>query len=90
MRTLMQSHGTGPEAIKMAPIVSALQKSPNYECVATVTGQHRQMLDQVNELYGIVPVHDLNIIQPRNSLTGIMTRTLEGRTNSFVNISRTP
>lgn len=83
MRTLMPIYGTRPEAIKMAPIVSALQESPDFECVVTVTGQHRQMLDQVNELFEIVPDHDLNIIQPRQSLTGIMTRTLEGLDKLF-------
>ena len=83
MRTLMPIYGTRPEAIKMAPIVSALQGSPDFECVVTVTGQHRQMLDQVNELFEIVPDHDLNIIQPRQSLTGIMTRTLEGLDKLF-------
>jgi len=83
MRTLMPIYGTRPEAIKMAPIVSALQESPDFECVVTVTGQHRHMLDQVNELFEIVPDHDLNIIQPRQSLTGIMTRTLEGLDKLF-------
>ena len=83
MRTLMPIYGTRPEAIKMAPIVSALQESPDFECVVTVTGQHRHMLDQVNELFGIVPDHDLNIIQQRQSLTGIMTRTLEGLDKLF-------
>jgi UDP-N-acetylglucosamine 2-epimerase (non-hydrolysing) len=79
----MPIYGTRPEAIKMAPIVSALQESPDFECVVTVTGQHRHMLDQVNELFGIVPDHDLNIIQQRQSLTGIMTRTLEGLDKLF-------
>src|SRR6478609_1532919 len=83
MRTLMPIYGTRPEAIKMAPIVAALQESPDFECVVTVTGQHRHMLDQVNELFEIVPDHDLNIIQPRQSLTGIMTRTLEGLDKLF-------
>lgn len=83
MPTLMPIYGTRPEAIKMAPIVSALQESADFECVVTVTGQHRQMLDQVNELFEIVPDHDLNIIQQRQSLTGIMTRTLAGLDKLF-------
>lgn len=83
MRTLMPIYGTRPEAIKMAPIILALQKSPDFECVVAVTGQHRHMLDQVNELFEIVPDHDLNIIRPRQSLTGIMTRTLEGLDKLF-------
>lgn len=83
MRTLMPIYGTRPEAIKMAPIVSALQDSPDFDCVVTVTGQHRHMLDQVNELFNIVPDHDLNIIQPRQTLTGIMTRTIQGLDKLF-------
>ncbi|MFI7481845.1 non-hydrolyzing UDP-N-acetylglucosamine 2-epimerase [Kocuria sp. M1R5S2] len=78
MPTIMPIYGTRPEAIKMAPIVKALQGSPDFECVVTVTGQHRQMLDQVNEIFEIVPDHDLNIIQPRQTLNGILTRTVEG------------
>ena len=78
MPTIMPIYGTRPEAIKMAPIVKALQNSPDFQCVVTVTGQHREMLDQVNEIFDIVPDHDLNIIQPRQTLNGILTRTVEG------------
>lgn len=78
MPMIMPIYGTRPEAIKMAPIVQALQNSPDFECVVTVTGQHREMLDQVNEIFDIVPDHDLNIIQPRQTLNGILTRTVEG------------
>lgn len=76
--TVMPIYGTRPEAIKMAPIVKALQASPDFECVVTVTGQHREMLDQVNEIFEITPDHDLNIIQPRQTLNGVLTRTVEG------------
>lgn len=78
MFTIMPIYGTRPEAIKMAPIVKALQASPQFECVVTVTGQHREMLDQVNEIFDIAPDHDLNIIQPRQTLNGVLTRTVEG------------
>ncbi|WP_091694430.1 non-hydrolyzing UDP-N-acetylglucosamine 2-epimerase [Micrococcus terreus] len=78
MKKIMPIYGTRPEAIKMAPIITALQADPDLECVVTVTGQHREMLDQVNELFGITPDHDLNIIQPRQTLNGVMTRTIEG------------
>ena len=78
MPTIMPIYGTRPEAIKMAPIVKALQSSPNFQCTVTVTGQHREMLDQVNEIFDIVPDHDLNIIRPRQTLNGILTRTVEG------------
>ncbi|HEX9086560.1 MAG TPA: UDP-N-acetylglucosamine 2-epimerase (non-hydrolyzing), partial [Arthrobacter sp.] len=83
MHTIMPIFGTRPEAIKMAPVINALQNSPHFECIVTVTGQHREMLDQVNELFGIVPQHDLNILQQGQSLTGIMTRTMDGLEKLF-------
>ncbi|QOT22786.1 UDP-N-acetylglucosamine 2-epimerase (non-hydrolyzing) [Paenarthrobacter sp. YJN-D] len=83
MHTIMPIFGTRPEAIKMAPIVRALMESELFECVVTVTGQHREMLDQVNELFGITPDHDLNILQPGQSLTDIMTRTMRGLDSLF-------
>lgn len=81
--TIMPIYGTRPEAIKMAPIVTALQNSDQFECVVTVTGQHREMLDQVNEIFDITPDHDLNIIQPRQTLNGVLTRTVEGLDRIF-------
>ncbi|WP_159700991.1 non-hydrolyzing UDP-N-acetylglucosamine 2-epimerase [Arthrobacter sp. 18067] len=83
MPIVMPIFGTRPEAIKMAPIVTAFQESADFECVVTVTGQHREMLDQVNELFGIVPDHDLNILQQRQSLSAIMTRTIDGLDKLF-------
>jgi UDP-N-acetylglucosamine 2-epimerase (non-hydrolysing) len=83
MFSIMPIFGTRPEAIKMAPIVSALQESPHFRCIVTVTGQHREMLDQVNELFGIVPDHDLAILQQGQSLSGIMTRTIDGLEKLF-------
>ena len=74
----MPIYGTRPEAIKMAPIIKALQGADDLECEVTVTGQHREMLDQVNDLFGIVPDHDLNIIRPRQTLNGVLTRTIDG------------
>ncbi|WP_275451106.1 UDP-N-acetylglucosamine 2-epimerase (non-hydrolyzing) [Arthrobacter sp. H5] len=79
----MPIYGTRPEAIKMAPIVAALKSSEHFECIVTVTGQHRAMLDQVNELFGIVPDHDLNIIQQRQTLNSIMTKTIDGLDQLF-------
>lgn len=83
MPSVMPIFGTRPEAIKMAPIVNALQKSAEFDCVVTVTGQHREMLDQVNDLFGIIPDHDLNILQQRQSLSAIMTRTIDGLDKLF-------
>ncbi|MFB9164911.1 non-hydrolyzing UDP-N-acetylglucosamine 2-epimerase [Arthrobacter psychrochitiniphilus] len=79
----MPIYGTRPEAIKMAPIVAALKASAKLDCVVTVTGQHREMLDQVNELFEITPDHDLDILQPGQSLSDILTRTITGLDKLF-------
>lgn len=81
--SIMPIFGTRPEAIKMAPIVHALHESEEFDCIVTVTGQHREMLDQVNDLFGITPDHDLDILQPGQSLTDIMTRTMTGLDKLF-------
>lgn len=78
MKKIMPIYGTRPEAIKMAPIIKALAASEVLEPVVTVTGQHREMLDQVNELFGIAPDYDLNIIQPRQTLNAVMAKTIQG------------
>ncbi|ECD5720856.1 UDP-N-acetylglucosamine 2-epimerase (non-hydrolyzing) [Salmonella enterica subsp. enterica serovar Senftenberg] len=70
--------GTRPEAIKMAPLVHALEKDPHFEAKVCVTAQHREMLDQVLTLFSIVPDYDLNIMQPGQGLTEITCRILEG------------
>ncbi|PLR67960.1 non-hydrolyzing UDP-N-acetylglucosamine 2-epimerase [Bacillus sp. UMB0893] len=76
---VMTIFGTRPEAIKMAPLVLELEKYPDeIESIVTVTAQHRQMLDQVLELFEITPDHDLNIMKDRQTLTGVTTRALEG------------
>ncbi|MRK00827.1 UDP-N-acetylglucosamine 2-epimerase (non-hydrolyzing) [Aeromicrobium sp. S22] len=80
-RTILVVYGTRPEAIKMAPVVQALETSPHFEPVVAVTGQHREMLDQVNALFGISPRHDLDIIQPRQELHDITMRALGGLTD---------
>jgi UDP-N-acetylglucosamine 2-epimerase (non-hydrolysing) len=74
----MAVYGTRPEAIKVAPVVQAMQQSGHLDPVVVVTGQHREMLDQVNSLFGITPHHDLDIISSRQSLEDITTRTLQG------------
>ena len=71
-------YGTRPEAIKLAPVIAALKAHPEISVTTVVTAQHRAMLDQVNELFGIVPDHDLNIIQQRQTLAGITSRAVEG------------
>jgi len=75
---IMTVYGTRPEAIKVAPVIKALEESPDFESVTVVTGQHREMLDQVNELFGIVPDHDLNIMSHGQTLAQIFARVMEG------------
>jgi UDP-N-acetylglucosamine 2-epimerase (non-hydrolysing) len=74
---IMVVFGTRPEAIKLAPVVAALREAERFEPVVVVTAQHRDMLDQVLELFGIVPDHDLAIFRDRQTLTGVTTRALE-------------
>jgi UDP-N-acetylglucosamine 2-epimerase (non-hydrolysing) len=78
MKCIMVVYGTRPEAIKMAPVVRALQASEHLSPLVVLTGQHRAMLDQVNSLFGIEAAHDLDIISPRQTLEDITTRTLLG------------
>jgi UDP-N-acetylglucosamine 2-epimerase (non-hydrolysing) len=76
---VMTIFGTRPEAIKMAPLVLELEKYPeSIESIVTVTAQHRQMLDQVLDIFGITPDYDLNIMKDRQTLVDITTRSLEG------------
>ncbi|OSN10161.1 UDP-N-acetyl glucosamine 2-epimerase [Lonsdalea iberica] len=70
--------GTRPEAIKMAPLIHALAKDAFFESKVCVTAQHREMLDQVLELFGIEPDFDLNIMQPGQGLSEISCRILSG------------
>ncbi|MGG5255193.1 non-hydrolyzing UDP-N-acetylglucosamine 2-epimerase [Neobacillus sp. SM06] len=79
MIKVMTIFGTRPEAIKMAPLVLELQKQPeHFESIVTVTAQHRQMLDQVVNIFNITPDYDLNIMKDRQTLVDVTTRGLEG------------
>lgn len=76
---VMTIFGTRPEAIKMAPLVLELQKhSEEIESIVTVTAQHRQMLDQVLDIFEIKPDFDLNVMKDRQTLIDVTTRALEG------------
>lgn len=70
--------GTRPEAIKMAPVVKELERSPWFDPRVVVTAQHREMLDQVLDLFEITPAHDLNIMRPGQTLFDITSRALNG------------
>ena len=73
--------GTRPEAIKMAPLVKKMQQDPRFEARVCVTGQHRQMLDQVLQLFEIVPEYDLDIMEPGQDLHQVTSRILLGLRN---------
>lgn len=75
---VMTVFGTRPDAVKMAPLVKELGRYPQIEPVVCVTAQHRQMLDQVLDIFHITPHHDLNIMQDRQTLEQITVRALEG------------
>ncbi len=75
---VMTVFGTRPEAIKMCPLVLELRKHECIEPVVCVTAQHREMLDQVLDIFGVKPDYDLDIMKTRQSLAGITTRVLEG------------
>lgn len=76
--TIMTVYGTRPEAIKVAPVVSALQADDRFHSVVVSTGQHREMLQQVNQRFGIEPNHDLMLMQPGQSLNQIVSRAVAG------------
>ncbi|KQO76272.1 UDP-N-acetylglucosamine 2-epimerase (non-hydrolyzing) [Rhizobium sp. Leaf262] len=78
MRKILVVYGTRPEAIKMAPLVDALTQSLHCIPIVAVTGQHREMLDQVNSMFGIRPSYDLDIITASQSLEQITGRVLDG------------
>ena len=79
MKTILLVFGTRPEAIKMAPLVKKLQSlSEKFRTVVAVTGQHRQMLDQVLRIFDIVPDYDLNIMQANQDLYDVTSRVLVG------------
>ena len=76
-RKVLSVFGTRPEAIKMAPVIRALLDDSSAECVICVTGQHRQMLDQVLELFDLHPDHDLDIMVQAQTLAHVTCRVLE-------------
>lgn len=79
--------GTRPEAIKMAPVVRALHADPRLRTVVCVTGQHRQMLDQILQTFAITPDCDLDVMEPGQSLAGLTARTVT-RLDAFLSDRR--
>ncbi|MBQ7517338.1 MAG: UDP-N-acetylglucosamine 2-epimerase (non-hydrolyzing) [Bacteroidales bacterium] len=79
MKTILLVFGTRPEAIKMCPLIKALQQErDHFRTLVCVTGQHRELLDQVLEIFDVVPDYDLNIMQPGQDLYDITARVLAG------------
>ena len=77
MKTVMLVFGTRPEAIKMCPLVNELKSRSGFRTVVCVTGQHRQMLDQVLTAFGVEPDHDLSIMKERQTLFDVTTNILD-------------
>ena len=75
---VMVVFGTRPEAIKMAPLVKRLKQEPGIEAILCVTAQHREMLDQVMDLFELVPDYDLNIMKQNQTISQITSNVLMG------------
>lgn len=87
MKKIMLVFGTRPEAIKMAPLVNEFQKYPeSFQTIVCVTGQHREMLDQVLKIFEITPNYDLNIMQQGQDLYDITSRVLIGLRDILKNV----
>lgn len=82
-KNVMLVYGTRPEAIKMAPLVHEFQGDERFNTIVAVTGQHREMLDQVNDIFGITPDYDLDIASPGQGLNAIFAKTLNGLEELF-------
>ena len=77
-KRIMLVFGTRPEAIKMCPLVNELKARSEAETVVVVTGQHRQMLDQVLEAFHVIPDYDLSVMKDRQTLFDVTTSVLNG------------
>lgn len=86
MIKVMLIFGTRPEAVKMAPVVKAIQAAEDMEAVVCVTAQHREMLDQVLQVFDITPDHDLDIMKHKQTLTGIAVRALQGLEEKIIEV----
>lgn len=83
MKKIMCVFGTRPEAIKMAPVVKAIEQNENLQSLVAVTAQHREMLDQVLQLFHIEPDYDLNLMKQGQTLTDITSGVLRGLEEIF-------
>jgi UDP-N-acetylglucosamine 2-epimerase (non-hydrolysing) len=78
VKTILSVFGTRPEAIKMAPLVKALEAEPDVRSVVCVTGQHRSMLQQALDLFDITPQHDLKVMSDNQTLNGLASKLIAG------------
>ena len=84
MKTIMLVFGTRPEAIKMCPLVKEFQKRTDvFNTIVCVTGQHREMLDQVLNIFDVKPDFDMNIMRQGQDLTDVTVRILTGMRDIF-------
>ena len=81
IKTVLLVFGTRPEAIKMCPLVKELKSRPSLHTIVAVTGQHRAMLDQVLEVFNVIPDYDLSIMKDKQTLYDITTSVLNGMKN---------
>ena len=80
---IMTVYGTRPEAIKMAPLIAGLRDHPDLHQVVAVTGQHREMLDQVNHLFGVTPDYDMDLMRSGATLSQLASRMLTATGDLF-------
>ena len=83
MKTIMFIFGTRPEAIKMAPVIKRFEKTSKFDIRICVTGQHREMLDDVLTTFEITPDYDLNVMEPNQTLTDVTTHIMQGLDRIF-------
>ena len=83
MKNVLVVFGTRPEAIKMAPVVKACRARPELEVKVCVTAQHRQMLDQVMDIFGLAADFDLNVMAPNQTLGDVTCKVLKGMDGVF-------
>ena len=84
MKKVLLVFGTRPEAIKMAPLALHLQQQNDFECKVCVTGQHREMLDQVLALFQLNPDYDLNLMRQGQTLSDVTAGVLKGLEQVFL------
>ena len=83
IKKILSVFGTRPEAIKMAPLVKKLESDSRFNAAVCVTGQHREMLDQVLNIFGIIPDYDLGVMKPNQSLASLTCSVLTGMNRVF-------